>query len=266
MIEILRQAIIEYSDMGFQVVPCMMTVGAFGKKRLDFGGFRWKRDLTGRMSIRALTRNDCNALALKTGPDSGLTVVDADSAGAVSLVRRIVPDWIPSAKTPGGRHWYFSYDSEIHGTRHADLKLDVKNDNGLAIAPPTEYAKGAYRWVVPIEGECPQMPDALRDMLLALQATKRKRNKAMPTATNANAFNELSERQQSFICSLVDNCRRAALGDRSGRDFYLCVFSAKAGLSPEALFELCGNVGKFKERGRGYFDFTYRNAKRAAGK
>lgn len=261
---ILREAIIEYSDMGFEVVPCMLTVGAFGKKRLDFAGLKWKGTITRRISLTAFRRNRCNALALKTGADAGLTVIDADKSSTVSLVRATVSNWIPSAKTPGGQHWYFAHDPDIHGTRYADLRLDIKSDNGLVIVPPTEYRNGAYRWIVPIEGECPELPETLRHMLLTLQAAKRKGKHRRHPATGEKSLCELSEKQRYWIRCLIADCERAALHSRSERDFYLCVFAAKAGLSPGDLFDLCGNIGKFRERGRGYFDFTFRNAQRAA--
>jgi P4 family phage/plasmid primase-like protien len=58
----------------------------------------------------------------------------------------------------------------------------------------------------------------------------------------------------------VNRCAVAEPGSRSGVDFALCCHAIEHGLDKEAVWAEVQSVGKFGERGRDYFDLTWRKA------
>jgi hypothetical protein len=63
--------------------------------------------------------------------------------------------------------------------------------------------------------------------------------------------------------SLNNYINRSAVaepGSRSGVDFALCCYALEHGFDKEAVWAEVQKVGKFEERGRGYFDLTWRKA------
>ena len=63
---------------------------------------------------------------------------------------------------------------------------------------------------------------------------------------------------------LLAACANAPEGQRSERDFALCIAAVRHGCDGEATWERVCNTGKFAERGRRYFDLTWRSATEAA--
>ena len=87
-------------------------------------------------------------VGIATGPASGITVIDIDGpegvaalkAAGISLPRTL------TAKTPRGWHYYYRYNPTYPQTARIAEKVDIRNDGGYVIAPPSVGDK-PYRWV-----------------------------------------------------------------------------------------------------------------------
>ena len=264
----LRIALSEYWNLDFACLPVCISLGAFGKKHLSFLGQSWKRHLTRHMTLLALSRlsEKCNGLCLKTGAESNLTVIDSDDNMNESLLRHFKQflSAVPTVKTPRGFHLYFSYEPLLKSAVYSEIKLDIKNDGGLVIAPPSKYSDKSYSWINPLEGELKPMPDELLYFLMENQVE----NKARKPADKARKglerkikkLHELTDKQRHCLHQCLSACANAPLHYRSGHDFYLCLFSIRAGLEKNVLWLLCKDKGKFKTDGISYFEYTYGNA------
>lgn len=86
-------------------------------------------------------------VAIATGKVSGISVVDVDAAsGGMDSLKK--SGWIPPRtrvhKTPAGFHLVYRYHPALH-TGAAFLKgVDVRNDGGYIVAPPSVSEKGSY--------------------------------------------------------------------------------------------------------------------------
>jgi putative DNA primase/helicase len=112
-------------------------------------------------------------IALVTGSISNLTVVDCDSEEAIKIVEDHLPkDFeMPMVFTPrGGRHFYFRYCSELSSRNGAVAKVDIKNDGGYILCPPSQTDKGSYAWHSTLNletiPEIPTMPAGLLEFFL----------------------------------------------------------------------------------------------------
>lgn len=96
-------------------------------------------------------------IGIATGEASGLTVVDADAgkgkAGVINLTQLCsdkggVPATLTSDTGGGGLHLYFTYCKELQtGTDVLAKSVDVRNDGGYVIAPPSNHYTGSvYKW------------------------------------------------------------------------------------------------------------------------
>lgn len=111
-----------------------------------------------------------------TGKVSGITVVDIDNADGMRAIAKYIEGLtVPSARTQkGGRHLYFKYVPGIGNKVRVLPGVDVRNDGGFVVAPPSEGTEGKYEWepghvlglVTP-----PEMPEGLKMVLRAIPAT-----------------------------------------------------------------------------------------------
>lgn len=95
-------------------------------------------------------------VGIVTGKVSGITVVDIDTKGGKAVPLDTFPETY-TVKTPtGGYHLYYRYDPSIQQTANTFPQfpnVDIRNDGGYVIAPPSEcdYVKhkervrGTYR-------------------------------------------------------------------------------------------------------------------------
>jgi hypothetical protein len=257
----IRIAINFYSGIGYEPVPIRIQ-GTGNKKKLFFNGFHWKSgNITRRRALLALSRFSVtpNALAIKTGRQADLIVIDCDTDKAVSLVQSIITD-CPQVKTPRGNHFYFSYKDCIRTASYPDIGLDIRAEGGLVIVPPSRWAGGEYCWTKRLpDGELRPMQDDLLFLIKGFQKSE-KTYKGRTARRKEKRFEQLSRKQQMWILRLINDCKTAPIGDRSGRDFYLCRFAACAGFSSSDLWPLVADIGKFKDRGKNYFDHTFMKA------
>ncbi len=96
-------------------------------------------------------------IGVATGRLSGLTVVDADLSKGKPGVDNLstlcaahggVPATLQSSTGSGGIHLYFSYCEALKtGSNVLAEAIDVRNDDGYAIAPPSNHESGGvYKW------------------------------------------------------------------------------------------------------------------------
>jgi P4 family phage/plasmid primase-like protien len=67
-------------------------------------------------------------------------------------------------------------------------------------------------------------------------------------------------RRLGRLNDLINACALEAVGARSERDFHLCAWCVEQGLDRERVWSEVQSVGKFAEKGRGYFDRTWEAA------
>lgn len=118
-------------------------------------------------------------VGIRTGPESGLVVLDVDGASGARALRALVADHAPFqtawVRTGGGWHAYFAHPGGTlpSSAGHVAKGLDVRADGSYVVAPPSRHANGrTYRWVVlpPRAGDLPPIPAWL--LQLAVPATR----------------------------------------------------------------------------------------------
>lgn len=139
------KAVLEYCQKGYSIIP----VGD-DKKPL----IAWKEYQNRRATVEELlgwwTNWQGANIGIVTGAISGISVVDCDSDEAIATVEETLPDSFlcPIAQTPrGGRHYYFSYQPELRTGAEILPGIDIRNDGGYVVAPPSMTPRGVYEWV-----------------------------------------------------------------------------------------------------------------------
>lgn len=85
-----------------------------------------------------------NNIGIVTGKISNLTVVDCDNQEALDRYYFKAEPSGRSVKTPKGHHFYHFF---VESRNSQDKGLDIRNEGGYIVAPPSENAKGErYEW------------------------------------------------------------------------------------------------------------------------
>jgi hypothetical protein len=170
----------QYFDWGFKCFPAATIfikkdgetkkVPIFGKKDSEYSQWGRCEHTPETFKDRWKQLSECgknvNSICIKTGKDSGITVIDLDNKpGAKETLLKFVPDiyTYPHEVTPsGGCHFYCKYSS-LTRTITTQSGIDVRSDGGMVIAAPSKSAKGEYKWVIPIKSvsELPAFPPYL---------------------------------------------------------------------------------------------------------
>ena len=171
-----------YFDLGFKCFPAhvwmkKMPDGSFdkcfifGRKDTQYAGWRRCTHTLETLKVRwkdleAMDR-PVNTICIETGKTSGCTVVDRDSnPKSTELLKQLAPEIYdaPHDSTPGkGNHFYFQYSPGARTLANPAIGIDVRNDGGLIIMPPSRNARGVYNWEKPIISrvDMPEFPVAL---------------------------------------------------------------------------------------------------------
>jgi Bifunctional DNA primase/polymerase, N-terminal len=149
------EAALFYASLGWLVFPCQPK----GKKPLTSHGLR--DATTDPENIKRWWGRWPNAnIAIKTGKESGLFVIDIDVAdgkmGADSLAELVqkhgpLPETLEALTGTGGQHIYFRYPEDV-GIKNSASRvapdIDVRGEGGYVIAPPSIHpGGGVYKWI-----------------------------------------------------------------------------------------------------------------------
>ena len=148
----LLEAALRYAARGWHVFP--LKPGA--KAPLTAHGF--KDATTDTSQIRAWWTDHPRAnVAIRTGRESGLVVLDVDRHGADDGEASLAAHEARHGSLPAtyavrtanrGRHLYFAYPaSQVRSRNKVLLGIDIKSDGGYVVAPPSGNGEGAG-WVV----------------------------------------------------------------------------------------------------------------------
>jgi len=148
----------KYIKAGFSIVPINQ-----GEKKPCI---EWKEYQTRYPTQEEVDRwfvNDKINFGIVTGKISGITVVDIDvKSGGLETLEKLglPPTWI--VKTGGGGwHYYYKYCAETGQTAGIYQGVDIRNDGGQVVAPPSLHTSGnRYEWVLK-EGELADFPKHL---------------------------------------------------------------------------------------------------------
>lgn len=137
-----QQAALDYLHLGYSVIPILP-----GDKRpaIPWEAFQNKRATEGEIESWWFLWPDAN-VGIVTGRISSLTVVDVDGDIGLGSVRSL-PVALPKTrviKTPHGHHLYYSYTPELHTGAGFLPGLDVRNDGGQVVAPPSIFDGKSY--------------------------------------------------------------------------------------------------------------------------
>lgn len=95
-------------------------------------------------------------VAVITGEISGVTIIDFDNGSEDILFGTNTP----TVKTgSGGKHYYFKYTNKLKQTANSKLKIDIRNDGGYAIMPPSENKNGKYEWIRNLDTPLAEVPE-----------------------------------------------------------------------------------------------------------
>lgn len=120
------------------------------------------------------------SVGIACGANSGVVVLDVDSAEAQALVDSWGLPVTPCVITGRGSHYYFRHPGfkVSNSVRIAGTKLDIRGDGGYVVGAGSLHESGAiYEWAVsPDDVEFADLPPVVLDQLKAkrVPATKRK--------------------------------------------------------------------------------------------
>lgn len=172
----------KYFDLGFKIFPAhiwlkKMPDGStekcfmFGKKDTDYSHWRHNNHTIDTFRARWLALDamvtPANSICMECGQPSGCTVVDRDMhPKSTDILKKYAPNIFegPYDKSPrGGNHFYFKYVAGARTVANPSIGIDVRNDGGLLVMPPSIISTGKYEWVNPIINlfDLPEFPPAL---------------------------------------------------------------------------------------------------------
>lgn len=137
--------ITNYINFGFNIIPVKSNKTPAIKSWLNYQQQQINKDTFSQLYLEAKRLgNTVNGIAVITGQISGVTIIDFDQ-GSEDILFGINT---PTARTgSGGKHYYFKYTNKLGQTANRNLKIDIRNDGGYAIMPPSVTDKGKYEWI-----------------------------------------------------------------------------------------------------------------------
>jgi len=108
--------------------------------------------------------NDKLNIGVKTGKISGVTVVDIDQWPIPAEIAELLGETNTLyQRTAKGCHFFYKYESTLPKTRIGDLLIDIENDGGQVIVPPsTVDGKGRKMELYEVQ----EMPTELKQFLI----------------------------------------------------------------------------------------------------
>lgn len=131
----------KYRAAGFSIIPLV------GKRPpIDWKVYQ-ERHATDEELIDWFSRYE--SMGIVTGRISGITVIDIDAkSGGLDTLKTLGLPLTWTVRTGGGGwHYYYAYDERISQTAGVYQGIDVRNDGGYVVAPPSPHESGKkYEW------------------------------------------------------------------------------------------------------------------------
>ena len=142
-------------ELGIVSIPVHLATDQNDEIKKDPRGKGWT-DLTiencqaNLEKLLSSTYKPVNGLGVLTGKASGITVVDFDSYKIDPSFDQKKFEELFKRKTftiatmRGGSHYYFKYHQSLKQTQGKNKVIDIRNDRGFVVAPPTQYGNYEY--------------------------------------------------------------------------------------------------------------------------
>lgn len=149
-------------EFGFSVIPLLTKDKKPAIKWQEYQ----ERHATDEELTQWFATNNYN-IGVVTGKISGITVIDFDKKEAMKKQLAFLKT-APLVKTGKGCHAYCEYTSNISNKVRLQFGIDIRNDGGYVVAPPSIHPSGEqYKWLKnPVAGqfvECPKFIFAPKD-------------------------------------------------------------------------------------------------------
>ena len=119
--------------------------------------------------------NELN-IGVKTGKISNITVIDIDTKEIHPDLKGYLEGLETSVQeTPHGTQWFFKYEEDLPKTRIDEYKLDLENNGGQVVIPPSITDKQSRKWTT-TNNQIIKMPIELKKFLQDKITVPRKTN------------------------------------------------------------------------------------------
>ena len=163
---IMLDAAIKYGELyGFHTFPIRGKVPAMA-------GWQALASIQQEKLVPLFEQHSHTGLAVKTGRDSNITVIDIDRHGTVDGYERWreLEEMYDEVEAPtvltggGGYHLYFRYCPELDGIKKLDDGIDIRSEGNLLVLPPSIHPDTGkkYEWQLDAhinDMELPTVPD-----------------------------------------------------------------------------------------------------------
>ncbi len=249
---------------------CLDTALELHRRRLPLtvctgkkpNGKRWQNRGWSESGIRWAYDHDPDLnVGIVLGPGRCIDI-EADSpeeeATRVELFAGVEQPRTPCYRSRRGGHWLYNFppdflplDKAVVYVDGLGIRLGAGGKAAHSLLPPSTTDGFTREWIVPLT-DCPlaDLPPIVIQRILERKSEKKSRSKG-------------GKPLGKWLDELVAACDEADEGGRSERDFALCAESARRGCDPDDVWERVADVGKFRARGRDYFDLTWANAAEA---
>lgn len=137
----LVQAALSYAKRGWRVIPVNGKIPLTPRGCLDGS--------IDRQTILAWWARWPNAnVAVCTGAESGVVVIDADGPEGTARIRELGVPVTPMVVTGNGMHYYCLHPGvEVRNSVRIEPGIDVRGESGYTVAPPSLHNSGhRYAW------------------------------------------------------------------------------------------------------------------------
>lgn len=238
-----------YYGKGFTPIPCHFEPDKKGKEA-PIPHFEWKpyqeKDATEEEVTGWWTTWPDAQILLITGKN--FLVIDIDSEEGQLASMDYFPDnlQIPTASTPRGHHYYFSYNSNNNkgvyiGSKAGILPgLDVRAKKGLIVAPPSVKKTGSYKWLDDLHIAKVPMPEIPTNLLELL-----KRTTTNHSITTSEPQSSTTNHTNHFQPHEPQRTTKIETGKRDESIFHVGNCLVKGGMSESDIQYILGLIGRY---------------------
>lgn len=154
----MKKHALHYLKKGFSVIP----IGDNKKPLIEWKKYQEEKPLVEEIE-KWWEENPTANIGLVTGKISNISVVDIDNkSGGLETLKTLGLPITWTVKTGGGGwHYYYKYSPNAPQGTGFYNGVDVRNDGGYVVAPPSGHNSGnKYEWTF-VEGEMEDFPETL---------------------------------------------------------------------------------------------------------